>query len=70
LEKAISPAEQQLANTQAGSEIVQKLEERILGQAKPHIQELVEEAIEHKSILAEVHLDVATGNVLGFFQLE
>ena len=70
LEKAISPAEQQMASTQAGSEILQELEERILEQAKPHIQQLVEEAIEHKTILAEVHLDVATGNVLGFFQLE
>lgn len=59
-----------MASTLAGSEILQELEKRILEQAKPHIQQLVDEAIEHKSILAEVHLDLATGNVLGFFQLE
>ena len=70
LEAALSPAQQRMASTQAGCKMLQELEERILEQARPHIQQLVEEAIEHKSILAEVHLDVATGNVLGFFQLE
>jgi len=70
LEKALSPAAQQIASTKAGSEIIRELSERILEQAKPCLEQLVEEATERKSTLAEVHLDVTSGSVLGFFVTE
>ena len=69
LEDVLSPAERQMASTQAGRKILQELEERILEQARPQLQQLVEGAVERKSVLTEVHLDVANGSVLGYFQL-
>jgi len=69
LEEVLSPAERQMASTQEGRKVLQELEERILEQARPQLQQLVEGAVERKSILAEVHLDVANGSILGFFQL-
>ena len=69
LEEVLSPAERQMASTQEGRKMLQELEERILEQARPQLQRLVEEAVEHKSTLAKVHLDFANGSILGFFRL-
>jgi len=69
LEEVLSPAERQMASTEAGRTVLQELEERILEQARPHLQRLVEAAVGQESTLAKVHLDVANGSVLGFFQL-
>ena len=69
LEEVLSPAERQMASTQEGRKVLQELEERILEQARPQLQRLVEGAVGQESTLAEVHLDVASGRVLGFFQL-
>ena len=70
LEKVLSPAEQQMANTQEGRKVLQELEERILEQAKPQLQRLVEGAVGQESILSEVHLDVANGSISGLFQID
>jgi uncharacterized protein YbcI len=69
LEEVLSPAERQMARTQEGREMLQEFEERILEQARPQLQRLVEGAVGQESTLAEVHLDLANGSVLGFFQL-
>ena len=69
LEEVLSPAEQKMAGAQEGRKILQELEERILEQARPQLQRLVEGAAGQQSTLAEVHFDVASGNVLAFFQL-
>jgi uncharacterized protein YbcI len=69
LEEVLSPAQRQMASTQEGSKLLQELEERILEQATPQLQRLVEGAAGQESTLAEVHLDVANGSVLGFFRL-
>ena len=58
-----------MAGTQEGRKMLQELEERILEQARPQLQRLVEGAAGQESTLAEVHLDVENGSVLGFFQL-
>ena len=70
LEGVLSPAEREMASTQAGSEMLEDLEERILEQARPYLRQLVEGATKHKGIRIEVRPDVANGNILGFFQLE
>jgi uncharacterized protein YbcI len=69
LEEVLSPAERQMASTQEGRKVLQELEERILEQARPQLQRLVEGAVGQESTVAEIHLDVANGSVLGFFQL-
>ena len=69
LEEVLSPAKRQMASTQEGREVLQELEERILEQARPQLQRLVEGAVGQESTVAEIHLDVANGSVLGFFQL-
>jgi uncharacterized protein YbcI len=69
LEDALSPAGRQMASTREGRKMLQKLEERILEQARPQLQRLVEGAVGQESTVAEIHLDVANGSVLGFFQL-
>ena len=69
LEEVLSPAERHLARTQEGRRMMEELEERILDQARPRLQQLVEGAVERKSILTEVHLDFANGSVLGYFEL-
>ncbi len=70
LEGVLSPAERQMASTQAGCEMLEELEERILDQAKPYLRQLVEGAIEQEGIQVQVRPDVEHGNILGFFQLE
>jgi len=70
LEEVLSPAERQMAATQEGRKVLQELEERILEQARPQLQKLVESAVGKKSALAKVHLDVQSGSVLGFFRLD
>ena len=69
LEGILSPAERQMASTRAGRSMLQELEERILEQARPQLQRLVEGVVGQESTLAEVHLDVGGGTVLGFFRL-
>ena len=69
LEEVLSPAERQMASTQEGCKMLQELEERILEQARPQLQRLVEGAAGQESTLAEVHFDIANGSVLAFFQL-
>ena len=69
LEEVLSPAERQMASTEEGRKVLQELEGRILEQAKPQLQRLVEGAVGQESTLAEVHLDVANGSVLGFLRL-
>ncbi len=69
LEEVLSPAERQMASTQAGRKVLQDLEERIVEQARPQLQRLVEGAVGQESTRAKVLLDVENGSVLGFFQL-
>ena len=68
LEQVLTPAEREMACTQTGREMLRELEEHILEQAKPHLQQLVGRAMEQEGMLAEVLFDVTSGNVLGFFQ--
>lgn len=70
LGEILSPAEQQMASTQTGRKMLQELGERIMEQARPQIQRLVEQALEDRTILVEVHIDVGSRSVLGFFRLE
>lgn len=69
LKGVLSPAEQQAAGTQAGREMLGKVGERILEHAKPQLLHLVEENAHQETILIDVHLDVANGNLVGFFRL-
>ena len=68
LEQVLTPAEREMASTQDGREMLRELEDRVLEQAKPYLQQLIEGAMEQEGILAEVHLDVTKGDVLGFFR--
>jgi uncharacterized protein YbcI len=68
LERVLTPAEREMASTRDGRETLKELEEHILEQAKPYLQQLVGTAIGQEDILAEVHLDVTSGNILGFFR--
>jgi len=69
LEEVLSPAERRMASTKAGRRMLQDLGERIVEQARPQLQRLVEGAIGQESTLAKVLFDVEKGSVLGFFQL-
>ncbi|MBL7199015.1 MAG: DUF2294 family protein [Anaerolineae bacterium] len=68
LEQVLTPAEREMASTQDGRELLRELEERVLEQAKPYLQQLIEGAMQQEGILGEVHLDVTKGDVLGFFR--
>jgi uncharacterized protein YbcI len=68
LEEVLSPAERQMASTEAGRKMLQELEERIVEQARPQLQQLVGGVVGQGSILVQVHLDVSTGSVLGLFR--
>jgi uncharacterized protein YbcI len=68
LERVLTPAEREMASTRDGREMLKELEEHILEQAKPYLQQLVGRAMEREGILAQVHFDVTSGNVLGLFQ--
>ena len=70
LDEVLSPAEQQMAISETGRKVLQELGERVMEQARPQLQHLVEQALEERTILVEVHLNVASRSVLGFFQLE
>ena len=70
LRGALSPAEQQLAGTRTGREVLEEVGERILEQAKPQLLNLVEATIHQDAILIDVHLDVASGNLVGLFWIE
>ena len=67
LEEILTPAEQQVARTEAGRSTLQKYGERILEQAGPYLQQMVAETVDQEVSLAEFHLDVITGNILGLF---
>jgi uncharacterized protein YbcI len=69
LEEVLSPAERHMAGALEGRKMLQELEERILQQARPQLQRLVEGAAGQESTLAEVHFDITNGGVLAFFQL-
>ena len=69
LEEVLSPAERQMASNQEGCKMLQELEERILEQARPKLQRLVEGVTGQESTLAEVHFDIANGSALAFFRL-
>jgi uncharacterized protein YbcI len=69
LEDVLSPGERQMANTQPGRKALQEIEERILEQARPQLQRLVEGVLGQESILVQLHLDVSNGSVLGLFRL-
>ena len=68
LEQVLTPAEREMASTQDGREILRELEERVLEQVKPYLRQLIEGAMEQEGILADVHLDITSGDVLGFFR--
>lgn len=70
LEDVLSPAERQMAGTQAGRAALQEFGARILEQARPGLQQVVGEVMGQGVALAEIHLDVANGSILGFFLLE
>lgn len=59
-----------MASTEAGREILKKVGDRILEQAKPQLLHLVKESVQKRAILIDVHLNVANGNMVGFFSLE
>ena len=67
LEEVLTPAEQKITRTEAGRLILQKFGERILEQAEPHLQQMVAEAVDQEISLIEIHLDIITGKILGFF---
>jgi uncharacterized protein YbcI len=69
LEEVLSPAKRQMASTHEGRKVLQKLEERILEQATPQFQRLVEGAVGQESTMSEVHINVGNRSVLGFFRL-
>jgi uncharacterized protein YbcI len=70
LRGVLSPAERQLAGTKTGREVLEKVGERILEQAKPQLLHLVEASVRQDANLIDVHLDVANGNLVGFFWIE
>ena len=67
LRGALSPAERQLAGSKARREVLEEVGERILEQAKPKLLHLVEVSVHQDAILIDAHLDVANGNLVGFF---
>ena len=69
LGEVLTPAELQLAHTEAGRLTLQKFGERMLEQAKSHLLQAVSDAVGQDVTLVEVHLDVVTGNILGLFLL-
>lgn len=69
LEKALSPAEIQTAQTEEGAALLKAYEERLLDAARPRLQHLVEEVVKRQVTSTHVHVDVYTGNVIGFFLL-
>jgi uncharacterized protein YbcI len=70
LDEVLSPAEQQMASSETGRKMLQELGERVMEQARPQLQRLVEQALVERTILVDVHLDVGSRSVLGFFRLE
>ena len=70
LDEVLSPAEQQMAISETGRKMLQELGERVMEQARPQLQHLVEQALDERTILVAVHLDVGSRSVLGFFRLE
>jgi uncharacterized protein YbcI len=70
LRGVLSPAERQMAGTRTGREMLERVGERILEEAKPQLLRLVEGSTLKDAILIDVHLDVANGNLVGFFSLE
>ena len=68
--EVLSPAEQQMVSSQTGRKMLQEFGERVMEQARPQLQHLVEQALEERTNLVEVHLEVANRSVLGFFRLE
>jgi uncharacterized protein YbcI len=70
LDEVLSPAEKHLASSETGRRMLQELGERLMEQASPQLQSTVDQAIEEKSKLVTLHLDVVSRTVLAFFGLE
>jgi uncharacterized protein YbcI len=68
--EVLSPAERQMAGTRTGREMLEKVGEWILEQARLRLLHLVEGNTLKDAILIDVHLDVVNGNQVGFFSLE
>jgi uncharacterized protein YbcI len=68
LEEVLAPAEQKLVHSETGRLTLQKVGERILKQAKPHLLQAVSEAVGQEVSLVVFNLDVTTGSILIFFQ--
>jgi hypothetical protein len=66
----LSPAERQMAGSRTGREMLERVGELILEQARPQLLHLVEGSTFKDAILTDVHLDVANGNLVGLFSLE
>jgi uncharacterized protein YbcI len=69
LEQALSPAEEQAVQTEAGVELLKTYQERLLDAVKPRLQLLVEEAVKQRVASAHIHADVSARNVIGVFVL-
>lgn len=63
----LSPAEQRLADSEAGREALRKFRERILEQARPQLRQLITDTVSFPNMQIEIYLDVATGSMIGFF---
>lgn len=69
LEQALSPAEEQAVQTEAGVELLKTYQERLLDAVRPRLQLLVEEAVKQRVVSAHIHVDVSARNVIGVFVL-
>lgn len=67
LEEVLAPAARQITSTELGCLTLQEYGRRILEQARPHLQHIVAEALGQDVSLAEIHFDILTGTILGFF---
>ena len=69
LEEVLTPAEQQVARTEAGRLTLQKFGEHILERTEDHLQQMVAEVVGQEVNLVVLNLDVTTGNILMFFRI-
>jgi uncharacterized protein YbcI len=68
LEEVLTPAERRMASTQTGRDVLQALWGRMLEQVRPRFREVVAEAMGREVNLVGLHLDMATGSILGCFR--
>ena len=65
----LSAAERQETDTRTGHEMLEDVAEPILRQARHPLLHLVEGSTLKEAGLVDAHLDVANGNLVGFFSL-